>query len=238
MYVKTPASSLSTFYKQKHHKNITKTSQKQKHHKNIAKKSQKSLKKVSKTTEKRRKNENITKNHRRTPTRHRTPTWQSTLPTRHAGSRRGWGPLLTARWLTGKESAHPTMTSRIKQTTYIQVDQKDILRAELTAILRVVQDKVLDPNPLHTLVITPPIAMGFHGMETHGNPHIDSYHGFPRVSRYTWWRCHKTRDGTPLPEWRYERLGLQDICTHKRRISTIVILIAYLTVFRCFTIII
>ena len=35
-----------------------------------------------------------------------------------------------------------------KQTTYIQVDQKDILRAELTAILRVVQDKVLDPNPL------------------------------------------------------------------------------------------
>ena len=35
-----------------------------------------------------------------------------------------------------------------KQTTYIQVDQKDILRAELTAILRVVQDKILDPNPL------------------------------------------------------------------------------------------
>ena len=35
-----------------------------------------------------------------------------------------------------------------KQTTYIQVDQKDILQAELTAILRVVQDKVLDPNPL------------------------------------------------------------------------------------------
>ena len=35
-----------------------------------------------------------------------------------------------------------------KQTTYIKVDQKDILRAELTAILRVVQDKKLDPNPL------------------------------------------------------------------------------------------
>ena len=37
-----------------------------------------------------------------------------------------------------------------------------------------------------SLVITSPIAMGFHGMETHGNPHIDSYHGFPRVSRYPW----------------------------------------------------
>jgi ribonuclease HI len=36
-----------------------------------------------------------------------------------------------------------------KQTTCVQVDQKDdILRAELTAILRVVQDKILDPNPL------------------------------------------------------------------------------------------
>ena len=35
-----------------------------------------------------------------------------------------------------------------KQTTHIRVDQKDILRTELTAILRVVQDKVLDPNPL------------------------------------------------------------------------------------------
>jgi hypothetical protein len=39
-----------------------------------------------------------------------------------------------------------------KQTTYIQVDQKDILRAELTAILRVrarvLQDKILNPNPL------------------------------------------------------------------------------------------
>ena len=33
----------------------------------------------------------------------------------------------------------------------------------------------------HPLVNTPPIAMGFHGMETHGNPHINSYHGFPRV---------------------------------------------------------
>ena len=37
-----------------------------------------------------------------------------------------------------------------------------------------------------SLVNTPPIAMGFHGMETHGNPHIDSYHGFPWVSRYPW----------------------------------------------------
>ena len=23
--------------------------------------------------------------------------------------------------------------------------------------------------------------MGFHGMETHGNPHINSYHGFPSI---------------------------------------------------------
>ena len=35
-----------------------------------------------------------------------------------------------------------------QQTTYIRVDQKDILRAELTAILRVVQDRVTDPEPL------------------------------------------------------------------------------------------
>jgi hypothetical protein len=35
-----------------------------------------------------------------------------------------------------------------QQTTYIRVDQKDILRAELTAILRVVQDRVADPEPL------------------------------------------------------------------------------------------
>jgi hypothetical protein len=42
----------------------------------------------------------------------------------------------------------PYYDEQTKQTTYIQVDQKDILRAELTAILRVVQDKILDPNPL------------------------------------------------------------------------------------------
>jgi hypothetical protein len=35
-----------------------------------------------------------------------------------------------------------------QQMTYIRVDQRDILRAELTAILRVVQDKVTDPEPL------------------------------------------------------------------------------------------
>jgi hypothetical protein len=35
-----------------------------------------------------------------------------------------------------------------QQTTYIRVDQKDILRAELTATLRVVQDRVADPEPL------------------------------------------------------------------------------------------
>ena len=33
-------------------------------------------------------------------------------------------------------------------TTYIHVDQRDILRAELTAILRVVQDRATDPEPL------------------------------------------------------------------------------------------
>ena len=35
-----------------------------------------------------------------------------------------------------------------QQMTYIRVDQKDILRAELTAILMVVQDRVADPEPL------------------------------------------------------------------------------------------
>ena len=35
-----------------------------------------------------------------------------------------------------------------QRTTYVQVDQKDILRAELTAILKAVQDKVADPEPL------------------------------------------------------------------------------------------
>jgi hypothetical protein len=35
-----------------------------------------------------------------------------------------------------------------QHTTYIRVDQKDILRAELTAILRVVHDRVTDPEPL------------------------------------------------------------------------------------------
>ena len=43
--------------------------------------------------------------------------------------------------------------------------------------------RVLTPKISLSLVITPPITMGFHGMETHGNPHIDNYHGFPRVSR-------------------------------------------------------
>ena len=44
---------------------------------------------------------------------------------------------------------------------------------------------IIQSNP-GSLVNTPPVSMGFHGMETHGNPHIDSYHGFPRVSRYPW----------------------------------------------------
>jgi ribonuclease HI len=35
-----------------------------------------------------------------------------------------------------------------RETVYIQVDQKDILRAELTAILKIVQDRELNPEPL------------------------------------------------------------------------------------------
>ena len=41
-------------------------------------------------------------------------------------------------------------TTKTCNTIYIQVDRNDILRAELTAILKIVQDRELDPKPLQT----------------------------------------------------------------------------------------
>jgi hypothetical protein len=63
-----------------------------------------------------------------------------------------------------------------KQTTYLQVDQKDILRAEFTAILRVVQDKILDPNPLQVFTASPPSGLSAGG-----------YTAPPRCRKLTTW---------------------------------------------------
>ena len=42
-------------------------------------------------------------------------------------------------------------TTKTCNTIYIQVDRNDILRAELTAILKIVQHRELDPKPLRII---------------------------------------------------------------------------------------
>ena len=92
------------------------------------------------------------------------------------------------------DGANVQLTARMRQDNW----PTSTTDGEFSSQHRVLLDKVdtiqatidfirISGGAFTALIITPPIAMGFHGMETHGNPHIDSYHGFPWVSaRYPW----------------------------------------------------
>ena len=73
--------------------------------------------------------------------------------------------------------AYPVIGSRVSQYYFI-TKMYSLMKSD-PYFQRIFTEEI-------SLVNTPPIAMGFHGMETHGNPHTDSYHGFPWVSRYPW----------------------------------------------------